>query len=557
VTAGANSIVGGLVGANAAFSNFPPGLLPESSFPAGTISFDSFATGSASGGPGSTVGSRVGQNNPNSGLPAYPTIVAGCDDPLCAALRTGILLGPSSILDTLPTPQSQVIQNLAGNVVLAALNTSPPVSTSPGNVRAPQFPPPVPPGTPPSQQQQGFQRIIDIPPLTETRFITDQVLVQFRCEAGSAARVEQAVLQFGLSPMATQDFCTTSMSMAMQLRITNGQTVRDILRLLASVQIVGIAQPNYRYELAQEPAGAGDPTPASRGDTAQQGDAAQYILQKLQIADVHRIVRGTNVPIAVIDSEIDAAHPDLAGVIVQRFSAVGAPEKPHSHGTGMAGAIASHQRLMGIAPSARLFAVHAFSSNAASVESTTFNILKGLDWASSQGVRIINMSFAGPKDPSLERALKAAYDKGIVLIAAAGNAGPKSPPLYPGADPSVIAVTATDVDDKLFAGANRGRYVSVAAPGVDILVPAPEGAYQLTTGTSVAAAEVSGIVALLLERNPKLTPADVRRILTGSAKRLAPGERSDDFGSGLVDPLRALQSADPRTVTTTPTLRQR
>jgi len=118
-------------------------------------------------------------------------------------------------------------------------------------------------------------------------------------------------------------------------------------------------------------------------------------------------------------------------------------------------------------------------------------------------------------------------------------------------------VTATDVDDKLFTGANRGKYVSVAAPGVDILVPAPENAYQITTGTSVAAAEVSGIAALLLERNPRLTPAEIKRILTGSAKRLAPGDRDDNFGSGLVDPLRALQSADPRTATPAPQLRQR
>jgi subtilisin family serine protease len=192
-------------------------------------------------------------------------------------------------------------------------------------------------------------------------------------------------------------------------------------------------------------------------------------------------------------------------------------------------------------------------------ESTSFNILKGVDWSVRQGARIINMSFAGPKDASLGRALKAAYDKGTVLIAAAGNAGPKSPPLYPGADPNVIAVTATDVDDKLFTGANRGKYISVAAPGVDILVPAPEGEYQITTGTSVAAAEVSGVVALLLERNPKLTPADIRRILTTSAKRLAPGERDNNFGSGLIDPMQALQSADPRTATTTPprSLRQR
>jgi subtilisin family serine protease len=330
--------------------------------------------------------------------------------------------------------------------------------------------------------------------------------------------------------------------------------VRDIIAQLAAVQIIAIAQPNYVYTLAQQPA---DATPASRGDTGSPGDAAQYILQKLQISDVHRIVRGTNVPIAVIDSEIDVTHPDLQGVIAQRFSAVGAPEKPHPHGTGMAGAIASHQRLMGIAPSARLYAVLAFSTKAATAESTTFNILKGLDWAASQGVRIVNMSFAGPKDPSLERAIKAAYDKGIVLIAAAGNAGPKSPPLYPGADPYVIAVTATDADDKLFSGANRGSYISVAAPGVDILVPAPDGAYQLTTGTSVAAAEVSGIAALLLERNPRLTPADVRRILMTSAKKLGPGERDDSFGAGLVDPLKAVQAATPRTATTTPALRQR
>jgi len=196
--------------------------------------------------------------------------------------------------------------------------------------------------------------------------------------------------------------------------------------------------------------------------------------------------------------------------------------------------------------------VHAFSSTAATAESTTFNILKGINWSVQEGARIINMSFAGPRDPSLARALKAAYDKGVALIAAAGNAGPKSPPLFPGADPYVIAVTATDVDDKVFTGANRGKYISVAAPGVDILVPAPEGEYQITTGTSVAAAEVSGIVALLLERNPKLTPADIRRILTASAKRLTPGERDNNFGSGLIDPLKALQLADPHTAASTP-----
>jgi subtilisin family serine protease len=209
----------------------------------------------------------------------------------------------------------------------------------------------------------------------------------------------------------------------------------------------------------------------------------------------------------------------------------------------MAGAIAAHRRLVGVAPSAHLLAIHAFSASAASPESTTFNILKGLDYAVANGVRLINMSFAGPRDASIERAIKAAFDRNVIMIAAAGNAGPKSPPLYPAADPNVIAVTATDMNDKLFSGANRGRYIAIAAPGVDILVPAPDGTYQLTTGTPVATAHISGIVALMLERNPKLSPSDIRRILAASAKRLGP---NDQFGAGLVDPAKALELSTPR-----------
>ena len=393
------------------------------------------------------------------------------------------------------------------------------------------------------------RRVIDIPPPNETRFVKDEVVLQI---AGNVTveRLQAAVGRLGLTLLASENLAITG-STVVRFRITDGRSPAEIIPALAAIQLVAVAQPNYVYTLQQQPS---NPVPASGGD-ATQGDPAQYMLEKLKISDVHRMVRGTNVPIAVIDSEIDVTHPDLEGAVTQSFDAVGAPEKPHAHGTGMAGAIASHQRLLGTAPGARLLAVHAFST-AANAESTTFSILKGVDWSVRQGARIINMSFAGPRDPSLERALKAAYDKGIVLIAAAGNAGPKSPPLYPGADPNVIAVTATDADDKLFTGANRGKYISVAAPGVDILVPAPEGDYQITTGTSVAAAEVSGIVAMLLERNPKLTPADIRRILTTSAKRLGSSARDDNFGSGLIDPLQALQLADPRIATTTPPRRR-
>ena len=107
-------------------------------------------------------------------------------------------------------------------------------------------------------------------------------------------------------------------------------------------------------------------------------------------------------------------------------------------------------------------------------------ILKGVQYASLQQARIINMSFAGPNDPNLSRELAAVKAKGTVLIAASGNFGPKSPPQFPAADPNVIAVSATDVDDKIFRASNIGPHIAVAAPGVDILLPSPGNDYRLT-----------------------------------------------------------------------------
>jgi subtilisin family serine protease len=315
-------------------------------------------------------------------------------------------------------------------------------------------------------------------------------------------------------------------------RITGGGSVADMIRSLSlrERQHVAGAQAIFLFALSESA------TPIN---------AEQYAPQKLGLPEAHRLATGNRVVVAVIDSEVDAAHPDLAGAVTANFNASD-KDKPHTHGTGMAGAIAARRTVLGTAPRAGLLTVNAFSTRTTEPEGTTFNILKGLDWAAERGARVINMSFAGPSDPRLRDALQKAYKKGIVLVAAAGNAGPNSPPLFPAADPSVIAVTATDVDDALFSGANRGNHVAVAAPGVDVLVPAPEGAYQFTTGTSVAAAEVSGVVALMLERNPSLTPADVRRILMATAKDLGPRGRDPGFGAGLVDALKAVTAAGSR-----------
>jgi subtilisin family serine protease len=397
----------------------------------------------------------------------------------------------------------------------------------------------------PTRLDVGAGRYFYLPPPEETRLVQDEVVIQLPCNT-SQQTLNDTLTRLQLSVLSSQ--CLTSINTAIhRLHIEGGQSIANTIRSLASNRIIVAGQANYIYTLGQDLSG-----------DRMQGDAGQYVLQKLKMGDILRRARATDIPVAVIDSEIDVTHPDLEGTVIDRFDATGVEEKPHSHGTGMAGAIASHRRLLGTAPGARLLAIRAFSTQAASTQSTTFTILKGLDHAVNNGVRIVNMSFAGPRDPTIERALAAAYDRGVVLIAAAGNAGPKSPPLFPAADKHVIAVTATDIDDKLFTGANRGNYIAVAAPGVDILVPAPEGTYQMTTGTSVATAHVSGIVALMLERNPNLTPADVRRILTASAKKLGPNEQ---FGSGLIDPGPALQLATPRQVevpeTATGTVRRR
>jgi subtilisin family serine protease len=248
------------------------------------------------------------------------------------------------------------------------------------------------------------------------------------------------------------------------------------------------------------------------------------------------------VTVAVIDSGIDAGHPELAGAIAETFDALDSKEGPHVHGTGIAGAIVAHARLMGSAPAAKILAIRAFGVTQGAAESTSFTILKGLDYAAAHGAEVINMSFAGPKDALVERGIAAVAAKGIVMVAASGNAGPKSPPLYPAADANVIAVSATDADDHLFAASNRGGHIAVAAPGVDIFLPAPGGKYQMTSGTSFAAAYVSGLAALVLERNPALKSADVRAILTKSARDLGAPGRDDLFGAGEADAYAAVQA---------------
>lgn len=393
----------------------------------------------------------------------------------------------------------------------------------------PAFTTGLPPNSPqpPHSPRQARGRHIDIPPRAVVAFLPNEVLLEV--ESGTPQQyLNTMARRLQLTLLETQSFSLTGRTLQ-RWRIDGRNSVRTTLARMQPYSRVARAQPNFLYVFGQ----AQPPAPSDAG--------AQYVVPKMHLMEAHKITNGDDVLVAVIDSMIDTAHPDLAGVVAGQYDALGTPGAPHMHGTGMAGAIAAHSKLLGVAPKVKLLAVRAFSGDKTGAQGTTFNILKGLDWAASKNARIVNMSFAGPADPALRDMLVAAHARGIVLIAAVGNAGPRSPPLYPAADRGVIGVTATDADDKLLPQANRGPQVAVAAPGVQVLEPAPNGAYQVTTGTSVAAAHATGVAALLLARNPKLTPDQVRRLLIHSARAI-PGSKRD-VGAGVIDALGAVEAA--------------
>ena len=379
-----------------------------------------------------------------------------------------------------------------------------------------------------------------VPPANERRYVPDEVLVEL-----SGDPTNQTLAGIGarhrLNRLDTQRIGLTN-STWVRWRIADRRSVPVVIRALEADNSVRSAQPNYLFALQQENPAAPHGAQAEAQPAEQVGDSAQYALAKLHLPEAQALARGKRVVVAVIDTEIDKTHSELSGAIADSYDALGIAAPMEAHGTGIAGTIAARARLLGAAPAVSILAIRAFGGGSG----TTMTIIKGLDYAVAHDARVINMSFAGPVDPALTRALAAAHGKGRILIAAVGNQGPKSPALFPAADPNVIAVTATDSRDKLFDGANRGDHVAIAAPGVDILVPAPGNMYTMSTGTSFASAFVSGVAALLAERKPDLTPDAAKNVLMSTAHDLGPKGRDAQFGAGLMDANQAVLSVNGR-----------
>jgi subtilisin family serine protease len=143
----------------------------------------------------------------------------------------------------------------------------------------------------------------------------------------------------------------------------------------------------------------------------------------------------------------------------------------------------------------------------------------------------------------LGQMMKAAVDKGSIFVAAAGNAGAKSPPLYPAAEDTVIAVTAVDAKRKIYKRANRGTYIDIGAPGVDVIALAPGNATALSSGTSIATAHITGLLALAFERAGHFNLVRAQELLVLSAEKIeAP---ADSVGAGLANaPLLLTKAAE-------------
>ena len=365
--------------------------------------------------------------------------------------------------------------------------------------------------------------------LADRRFRKKEVIVVLA--RSRAPGVERAVArQYNLRLLKGYDVPFLNVRVQ-SYRIPDRRTVEQVLSRLRRDKRFLSSQPNYVYN------------PVTQISVSKVDENLQYAHLSLRTKHAHAYAVGRGIKIAIVDTGIDINHPAFKKSIVNTFNAVDLKKSDtgHKHGTAVAGIIAARDGLVGVAPMAKLLDARAFIiKKGKRPETTTMILINALKWSHEQNAKIINLSFAGPKDPLFKDALQALYKKGHILVAAAGNSGPKARPAYPAAYRYVIAATAIDSNNKSYKHANRGRYVTVAAPGVDIMVLTPSQGFHFSSGTSLAAAHISGLIALMLERNPDLTADQVRKLITDTALDLGKPGRDDIFGAGSADAYSSL-----------------
>lgn len=261
---------------------------------------------------------------------------------------------------------------------------------------------------------------------------------------------------------------------------------------------------------------------------------------------------GTGINVAVVDTGIELAHPDLMANIKGSYNAI-SPTKSanddNGHGTHVAGTIGAQGNtigVIGVAPAVNLYAVKVLNRNGSGYIS---DIIEGIDWAVAHNINVINMSLGASSDvQAFHDAVIRAHDAGIVIVAAAGNdlGGPVN---FPGAYPEVIGVSATDSNNVVASFSSVGPEVDLAAPGASIYSTYKGKTYRTLSGTSMASPHVAGAAALLLgmpsvcdtDVSGSCSPDEVKARLMATAIDLGVPGHDDLYGAGLLNVWSAMQ----------------
>ncbi|OMF28401.1 S8 family peptidase [Paenibacillus sp. FSL H8-0259] len=253
------------------------------------------------------------------------------------------------------------------------------------------------------------------------------------------------------------------------------------------------------------------------------------------------------VVVAVVDTGVQADHPDLQGQLLAGYNAItngGAPDDDVGHGThvsGIIGALTNNEEgVAGISWYNKILPVKALDNSGAG---TTYSVAEGIIWAADHGAKVINLSLGNYADSQfLHDAIKYAYDRDVVIVSASGNDNTERPG-YPAAYEEVIAVAATNSTGGRASFSNYGDYIDVAAPGESIASTYPDNQYAALSGTSMASPHVAALAGLVRSLNPELTNKEVTELLTSNAVDLGDAGHDKYYGWGQVDIYKTLQAA--------------
>ncbi|EST24213.1 type VII secretion-associated serine protease mycosin [Streptomyces roseochromogenus] len=280
---------------------------------------------------------------------------------------------------------------------------------------------------------------------------------------------------------------------------------------------------------------------------------SEWPLTQFQADEIWHISQGQGITVAVIDSGVDAGHPDLNGQVLQGAGFIGDPRdngqtdiSGDSHGTAIAGIIAGTGKasggygMTGLAPKAKVLPVRVSTNT--TVDPTA--IAQGIKYAADHHAQVINVSSGtATPDPLLREAVNYALGKDAVVVASAGNDGENgNPAMYPASFPGVIDVTGTDSGRHFWPVSESGPRSTLAAPATDIYSANDRGQYVRADGTSYAAGYVSAAAALVRSAFPHLSAGQTIRRLISTASRPGGSGHDDQYGYGLIDPLAALRA---------------